>query len=510
MSSVDNKRIAKNTLLLYARMLLLLCIALYTSRVVIDKLGLADFGLYNVVGGIITMLSFLSGAMAATSQRFLSFELGRNNAQRLRTTFNQAIIVHIAIGLILLILAETVGLWFVTNEMSIPEGRQTAAMWVYQTMVLQFMLTMCAVPYNAVIIAREKMNIYAYIGVFEALLKLAVALGIGFISSNRLIWYAIIILISTIITQGCYMLYSRVKFEECRFCFSIDRDILKSMVGFAGWSILGSVAWIAKSQGVNVVLNIFFGTIINAAFGVANQVNAAVARFVQNFSTAMNPQIVQSYSSGDYSGYNNLVERGSKLAFMLLFVLSFPVMACIDDLLSIWLVEVPPYANVFSRLILIVSLLESFTYPIGTAIQATGKIKWYQIIVGLTLFMNVPLAWIALRLGCQPPVVLIIAVGIAVIALIERLFIMKAVTPDFSGWKFVRNVFVPAAFVGVCALILYALIAWSVASCSITLWQRLPLFAVLGIIVVWLVGLNRSERAKIYSIVKRKIASIYG
>lgn len=504
MAEANNKRIAKNTLMLYFRMILLMCISLYTSRVILEKLGISDFGLYNVVGGIISMLSFLNGAMATTNQRFLSFELGHGDSGRLQLVFSQSMIVHICIAIVFFILAETVGLWFVVNKLVIPQGSETAAMWVYQTMVLQFFLSVYTVPYNAAIVAHEKMNIYAMVGIVEAVLKLGVALLIGIFDKNRLIWFSIIMLLSSAITAGCYVTYGRIKFHECRLKWQFDLKVLKSLVSFAGWSIFGSIAWIAKTQGINIVLNMFFGTVVNAAFGVANQVNAAVSKFVQNFSTAMNPQIVKTYASSDIKTFNSVVERGSRWAFLLLFVLAFPVIICIREVLNIWLVEVPPYAAVFSCLIVSVSLLESFTYPIGTAIQATGKIKWYQIVVGVTLFMNVPASWLWLKAGGDAAVVLIAANIIAAIALVERLIIMRKIIPGFAVGRFVRTVFLQALIVAVVAIGLYAGVNVLISIDNQSLWIKLPVTACIGATTVWIIGLTRSEKTGIITTFKRK------
>lgn len=510
MSGSDNKQIAKNTLILYFRMILLMCISLYTSRIVLAKLGISDYGIYNVVGGVISLLSFLNGAMSTTNLRFFSFELGRKDPIKLRLVFSQSIIVHLSIGILFVIFAETIGLWFVTEKLVIPEESRTAAMWVYQSMIIQSFLSVYSVPFSAIIVAHEKMNIFAVLGIVEGVLKLVIAILIGWFSSNRLIVFAIFMLMQSLLITFSYVSFGRRNFDECKFELSFDIKVLKELTSFAGWSLFGSIAWIAKFQGVNIVLNTFFGTIVNAAFGVANQVNAAVSKFVQNFSTALNPQIIKTFASGDTADFNLVVERGSRWAFLLLYALAFPVMVNIHTLLHLWLVDVPNYAEIFSVLFLSVSLLESFTYPIGTAIQATGKIKWYQIIVGVTLFMNVPFSWLVLRLGGNAPAVLIVANIIALIALAERLLIMKSVIPTFSILKFSRQVFVRPIFVAISSFGAYFTLNYFKPQILSNIWLNLLVSLILGLIVSVFVGLTRNEISATKSFLHNKIKTIHG
>ncbi len=424
-NSENNKRIAKNTLFLYMRMLLIMGVTLYTSRVVLRVLGVEDFGIYNVVGGIVTMCSFLNGAMSQSTQRFLAFEIGRGNPLRLAEVFSLSMTIHIGIALIVLLLAETIGLWFLITQMNIPESRMEAAQWVYQFALFSFVISMVQAPYNAAIITRERMHVYAYISIVEVVLKLVVAFLLECISFDKLKLYGALIFLVTVLIALFYRCYCVRNFQECHYKLYWSKTLYKTISSFAGWSMFGTLAWISKSQGLNLILNIFYGPVLNASYGIASQVNTAINSFVQNFTTALNPQIIKSYANDDRNYMIQLLFRGAKFSYFLLLLFSIPLLIETEFVLKCWLKVVPGYAVAFTRLVIINSLLESFTYAMGTSIQATGKVKWYQIIVGGTILLNIPLAWILLRLNYSPSVVFIVSIVISCITLSERLLILK-------------------------------------------------------------------------------------
>lgn len=501
----NNKRIAKNTVALYARMAFVMGVTLYTSRIVLEALGVDDYGLYNVIGGIVVLLSFLNGAMAITTQRFLSYEMGSGDPDSLRITFTQTIIVHTLIAILILIVAESVGLWFVSFKLVIPSGKETAAFWIYQISVLSFIISVILAPFNSAIISNEKMSVYAYFSIFEVLGKLIIAWSLLKITNNRLIWYAVLIFIISVVTGIAYTVYSIVNFKECHPIRRFDKGIIRKLTSFAGWSLFGSIAWAAKGQGLNVLLNLFFGTAVNAAYGVANQVNVAINSFVQNFSTAVSPQIVKTYSAGEYDKTIQLIYTGSRISFLLLLIIAFPVFACINPILHLWLVKIPDFSASFIRLILIISLLESFTYPMGTAIQATGHIRTYQVIVGLTLLMTLPISWLCLKFEMEPDSVFLVSILVAVIALIIRLFILRKNIPFFSIRKFARNVLLPSSGLLILCGLTIMVGLYVNKEIDTSIFIQFPMYLLLGCFYVLVIGLNSIERSRIYKVIRSRM-----
>ena len=373
-SSSNNKRVAKNTLFLYFRMILIMLVTLYTSRVVLAELGIKDYGIYNVVGGVVAMFSFLNNCMSSATQRFMTFELGRGDMARLKKVFAASLNIHITIGVIIVLLAETIGLWFVNHKLVIAPDRMTAANWVYQFSILTFCVNIIQVPYNAVLIAHEKMSVYAYISILEAFLKLGIVYLLVIVPADKLITYGILVFAVQLIIRGIYQVYCRRHYVESKFRLFWDKGLYKQMSGFAGWNLFGSVAWLLRDQGLNIVLNLFFGTAINAARGVASQVSSAVMGFISNFQVALNPQITKNYATGNIPEMEKLSYLGIKFSFLLLFTMAFPLCLNIDYVLHLWLVEVPDYTALFIILIMVESLAGNmFGVQLMTSLSATGK-----------------------------------------------------------------------------------------------------------------------------------------
>ena len=419
----NNKKIAKNTLLLYFRMILLMGISLYTSRVVLNQLGVDDYGIYNVVGGIIVVLSFLNGAMAGATQRFMNVEMGRRDMQALRRVFSTSIHIHIMVSAVVLILAETVGLWFLTTQMNIPLGRMYAAQWVYQLSVASAIVGIVSIPFNAAIIAHEKMSAFAYISIFEGTMKLLIAFSLMIANVDKLILYATLIFIVGIINRIIYGIYCSRHFEECKnTSWNIDRPMMRQMLSFSGWTIFGNFGYILHTQGIAIVINLFFNVAVNAAQGIANQINGIVTQFVGNFLTALNPQVVKTYAAGELDNMHNLIIRGCKIAFCLLAFFVIPLVLETPTILSVWLGVVPEYAVLFVRLVLIISLCNSFSGLLATAKGATGDIKSYQITLTIIGAFHVPLAWLAFELGCGPEYSMYIYLFIVIILQIIRVW----------------------------------------------------------------------------------------
>lgn len=445
-SSKNNKRIAKNTLLLYFRMLLLMAVSLYTSRVVLNALGVEDFGIYNVVGGVVTMFTMISGSLSASISRFITFELGKGDSNNLRKTFSAAVTIQLFLSLVIVILIESIGVWFLNAKMTIPTDRIAAANWVLQFSIVTFVINLISVPYNATIIAYERMSAFAYISIFEAIGKLAIAFLIIISPMDRLVFYSILMCVVAISVRMMYGRYCKIHFSECTYHFHWDKELLKNMFGFAGWNFIGASAGVLRTQGINILLNIYFDPIVNAARGVAVQVNNAVSSFSTNFLMAVNPQIIKSYSKQDIERAYVLTMCGARFSFLLLSIISFPIICETEYILRLWLKTVPDYSVAFVRLTLILTIVEVVSLPLVTFQQATGKIRNYQIVVGTLHMVNFPASFMFLHIGFTPIIVYIVAISLAMISLYVRLYMLKQVV-GISIMKFNKDVIVRVVLV---------------------------------------------------------------
>ncbi|MBM6674805.1 oligosaccharide flippase family protein [Marseilla massiliensis] len=427
-SSEKSERIAKNTLLLYLRMLFLMLVTLYTSRIILNVLGVEDYGIYNVVGGVVAMFSVISGSLSAAISRFITYELGKGDKRRLVKIFSTSVNIQFGLSLIIVLLAETIGLWFLNYKMNIPDERMTAANWVLQFSILTFIVNLISVPYNACIIAHERMSAFAYISILEAISKLGIAFFIKISPIDRLIFYSLLICFVSILIRFTYSWYCKKNFSECHYHMILNKSLLKEMSSFASWNFIGSAAGILRTQGINVVLNLFFTTAVNAARGISVQVNTAVTSFVNNFMTALNPQITKSYACGDFIYMNKLIYQGSRLSFYLLLFLSLPIIIETETILTLWLNIVPKHTIIFVQLILIFAMCEAISGPLITAMLATGDIKKYQIIVGGTNLLNLPISYFLFRFydfTDFPEIALVVAIILSVICLFQRLWLLK-------------------------------------------------------------------------------------
>ena len=356
-TSANNKRIAKNTILLYIRMFFIMAVTLYTSRVVLNTLGVVDFGIYNVVGGVVAMMGILNGAMAVSTQRYLTFELGRGDMVRLKQVFSVCFTIFFLLSVIVVILAETVGLWFLHNKMVIPAERMTAANWVYQYSILACILSLVVNPFNAIIIAHERMNVYAYVSILEVSLKLAVVYLLLVIPADRLSTYGLLILISQAIVALTYIVYCWRHFKETHYRFYWERPLFLELVSYSGWNLFGSVSGLVKGQGLNILLNMFFNPAVNAARGIAYQINSAITQFFTNFYTAVRPQITKYYAQGDMEDMLKLVFRSSKFSFYLIMLISMPIVIEAPYIVNLWLGQLPEYVVPFTRLIIVINAI---------------------------------------------------------------------------------------------------------------------------------------------------------
>lgn len=508
MSSENNKRIAKNTGMLYIRMLLTMAVSLYTSRIVLNTLGVEDFGIYNVVGGVVAMFSFLNGAMASATQRFLSFEIGRKDSVQFKKVFSHSVTLHILIAITILFLAETLGLLFLDTKMNIPMERMEAARWVFQFSVLSFVVTVIQVPYNAAIIAHERMNVYAYISIIEVTLKLLIVFMLVWIGFDKLKLYAILIFCVTLLIAFIYRIYCKNKFEECHYHFSWDKSLFYSLLNFSGWSLFGNFAWITMGQGLNIMLNIFFGPIVNTAWGIAFQVNYAVNGFVVNIRMAINPQIVKSYAGGDKVYMRRLVFESAKYSFFLLLFLSLPVLLETKIILHFWLKIVPDYAIIFCRLVLINTLIQCFDASFGIVFQAIGKIKENQLLAGGTYLLILPIAYVLLKFGYPPQTVFYIQITATFFVAFVVKFVLLQILADITAIEYFKKLILPVIKVTVLAVILPILIKINISE-GISRFLALGFSSSVGVILaVYFVGINKSTRLKFHYYITTKLQEI--
>ena len=494
-NEIDGNRIAKNTLLLYLRMLFQLGIALYTSRAVLNALGVIDFGIYNVVGGIIVIFSFLNNAMASSTQRFLVYHLGTNDSRKLKQIFSSAIIIHFVMAVVVVGLAEIMGLWFLQAKMIIPMERLEVAKWVFHLSVISSAITILSVPYNAAIIANERMGAFAAISIIETLLKLCVAIFISFCNGDRLLWYAGLLLGVSVIVRTIYGVYCSKSFPEAKLIFPRNNKLLyKEMTSFAGWSLVGNLSVVGYTQGINLLLNIFFGPAINAARGIAVQVQNAVYGFVRSFQTAVNPQITKSYAIGDLKSMHLLIYRSSKLSFYLTLMLSLPIIIETPYVLSLWLNIVPDYTVAFCRLTFISCMIESISNPFMIGASATGKIKKYHLIIGSILLLIVPVSYIFLKLGFEPIIVYIIDILIQFIAQIIRLFLCRHLF-SLNILFYIKDVISRIVGVAVLSVVFSLLIDSLFIEINFINAIVVAFFSFISVCVVsYVIGLKKSER----------------
>ncbi len=496
-TSANNKRIAKNTLLLYIRMLLTIVVGLYTSRVVLNTLGVSDYGIYNVVGGIVAMLAFLNSALTAASQRFISFELGRGDKQKLKTIFCTSVTIHAILAIIIFIIAETIGLWFVNTHLNIEPTRMTAANWVYQCSILTFMLTIVSVPYNSCIVAHEHMNAFAYVSILEAILKLLIVYLLLVINYDKLIIYGILVLCVAFIIRLIYGLYCKRHFEECTYHFTFDKTLFKEMFSFAGWSVVGNLGFSFKDQVANVILNIFFGTVVNAARGIALQVNGIISNFSNNFIMALNPQITKQYAAGDIGNSMKLVYAGCRYSFFLLALIAIPVMINLDYVLKLWLGNVPEYTSEFLQLALCAALINSMASPLVTALQATGNIKGFQISICIVMLLELPMAYLILYFGGKPYMAMYPTIFVVFVGLFVRFIILRKLVPSYKLRYFALAIVGRNIIIGTICYIVAKAIHSLFNTNFLSLIMTTLISCVVTSVIIYLFGISHNERISI-------------
>lgn len=503
----SNKRIAKNTLILYLRMIFILCVGLYTSRIVLNTLGVEDYGIYNVVGGFVAFFSFLNGAMATATQRFITYELAQGNVERQITTFSTSVIIHFTIALLIVIAAETVGLWFVCTKLVIPEERFLAAIWVYQFSILTMFVSIISIPYNATIIAHEKMSAFAYISILDTVLKFVIVLLLTIVTFDKLVFYAALLFCISLLDRLIYGIYCKRHFAETRIKLIFDKKLFREMTNIAGWSLFGNIAGVFYTQGLNILLNMFFGPVVNAARAIAVTIQGVVTGFVSNFQMALNPQITKSYAVGDLPRMHSLIFSSSKYSFFLLLLIALPIMIETQAILTLWLKTVPDHTIWFTRLMLCILLIDALSNPLMISSQAVGQVKIYQSVVGGLMLLILPIAYIALKLGGNPEMVFMVHLIIAVVALIARVIIVGRMV-SFSFASYAHKVLIPVSLVFVLAA-LVSTILFCVAPNGGLLKSVIIVILILAFtcMAILMVGINTNERQllwyKIASLIRR-------
>lgn len=497
----NNKRIAKNTSMLYIRMLLTMAVTLYTSRVILNTLGVEDYGIYNVVGGFVGMLGFLNSSMAVATQRFLSFEIGKKENSQLSRVFSMSMSIHILIAFIILILAETVGIWFVKTQLTIPAERMNAALWVFHFSVLTFVVNVISVPYNATIIAHERMNVFAWVSIIDVSLKLLIVFVLQWFGYDKLKFYAVLMFGVALVVRLIYGSYCSRNFAESKYHLYWDKSLFKTMTSFAGWSLFGSISSLLHNQGVNILINIFFGPAVNAARAISYQVRGAVNSFVSNFQMAINPQIIKSYSIKDLKYMHQLIQKGAKYSFFVLFVLSLPILIETEILLKLWLKVVPEYTIIFTRLVIVNILIDSFSGPLITAAQATGKIKLYQIVVGGLTLLVLPISYLFLKFGFQPQITIYISILMSSVILAARILLLRNLI-KIKVSEFLFNVIAKSIVVCLVGSIIPIYVHFSLEKGTMSIIIVGLISLISSIITIFFIGLNNKERKYILQIIK--------
>lgn len=502
-TSQNNKRIAKNTLLLYFRMFFIMAVSLYTSRVILKNLGVEDFGIYNVVGGIVAMMGVFNQSLAASIQRYLSYELGKGDIKQLKKVFCVSLTLYALLSIALIILAETIGLWFLNNKMIIPNDRIVAANWVYQFSILTCIITLITNVYNAVIISHERMSYYAYISILEVILKLIVVYMLQVIKSDKLVTYAILMFLVSLLICLCYIIYCRLKFIETKYKLYRDKTLFKELFTYSGWNLFGIISGMCKTQGLNILLNMFFTPAVNASRGIAVQVNGAVGQFFNNFFTAVRPQITMYYAKNDKENFIKLLFGSSKFSVYLILLVSLPILIEAPYIIQMWLGQLPEYVVSFTRLIILIGAVDAIANPLMTAAQATGHIKLYQSLVGTTIILNIPISYLFLKMGCNPNVVFIISLSISVLCLFLRIWVVNRLIPYFNINKYIVNVLAISVVVCVISSIIPILLTY-ILNENITSFIIISLSCVISTVLsCYGIGLTKNERTILNASIKK-------
>ena len=482
-------------------MLLVMAVSFYSVRWVMSILGVIDFGIYNLVAGIVSMFALLTHSLTTAANRFFSYEIGKNN-NKLNEVFNTTLLILLLFILILFIFCETIGLWIIKNKINIPNSKYDSALFVYQFAILALIFQILKIPYTALIISHEKMNVFAYLSIFQAILSLIMIYFLKKINCNKLELYSVLVLIMKIIDFINYFIFCNKKYKTCKVNFKIKKSTFFSITNFIFWNLFSSVAGIFKQQGLNFMLNIYFGPVVNASRSISSQVSMAINTFSQNFTTAMKPQIVKKFADNNINDMFKLIFTGSKITYFLMWVVASPFLMNIDYVLSLWLHTIPQYAIIFTQLSIIEAIIESISYPIVAGAHATGKIKRYQSVIGVMHAINLPLSCLALYIKQLPEITLIISIIISFSLFFIRLILLKKIV-DFDIVKFVKNVFLKSCVATVISFICLTILK----SYTVQSFYQLVVYTVVSIlinfVIFYLLVFNQDEKNLIIHMIQR-------
>lgn len=503
----SSKRLIKNTLILYLRMFFIMLVTIFTSRLILAYLGVEDYGIYNAVGGIVGLFALISGSMSNSVMRFITFELGRHDKRNLQSVFSTSINAMLIISLIVILLGETIGLWFLNYKMNIPEDRMNAANWVYQSSIIIFVISLLNIPYNATIIANEHMKVFAYVSILESVMKLLIVYAIGLSSHDKLIVYVCLLVVVSLIIRLCYQTYCKRKFCECHYCRVNDFQLLKQLTSFAGWNFLGQGAFVVSTQGVNILLNVFYGVYVNAARGIAAQVQSAVLQFVNSFTVALNPQITKSYASRDFEYMHSLLFYGAKISFCLTFLITLPLYIETETVLSIWLVDVPQYAVSFVRLTLLYISVSVIPGTITPSIHATGRIKQFMIVVGIFELLIFFFSYISFKMNLPPEsAYYVLILGNVVMIFVKIHILGKEI--DMRSIRYVNKVIIPILLVFSFSAIFSCFILSLLRESILKLLVSIIVCSLSTIVFSYIFGCDSHEKQIVLSYLSSKIKRI--
>ncbi|WP_064976213.1 lipopolysaccharide biosynthesis protein [Alistipes provencensis] len=506
--SRNNTRLAKNTLVLYVRMIIMMIIGLFTSRVIFNALGVSDYGLYNVTSSVITMFGFIDATLFSGTQRFMSFSLGRDNSDELKSVFKTSMTIYLGVSVLILILAETAGLWYVNHCLKFPQGQYTAAMWCYQVSIISTIIGLLQVPFSAALIAHERMGAFAYLAIFDVAFKLLVAITVFIAPYHRLIIYSSLMLVSSMVTIFITNRYCRRHFEECGFHFGYDKTLFHNILTFSGWNIIGSMAVIGQGSGINLMINYFYNSAVNGARGIAMQANTWITRFIQDFQMAVNPQIVKYYSSDNIPEMEKLVVRAARYSSFLYLFLGIPLFINIEWVLELWLGSCPEYAPLFLRIAMIETLFRTMGNPTTTAMHATGKMKWVQITAGPLQLSSVILAFVLFKMDVQLAIVILASIYPWILVIPLRLYWVR----KYSGMNVGRFNKEVMAAIPVYAVLLFSLPYLTYILLPDSGFGSVMSTSLISVIwssgIIYFIALEKPAKEKLNSVVCRKLTAV--
>lgn len=502
--SSSNKRIAKNTVLLYFRTFITMVVSLYTSRVVLAALGFEDFGIWNVVGGIVAMFLFIKESLSSVVNRFLTFAIGTGDQQEIDKAFSTSIIIHVILGVLIVLFVESVGLWFLAEKLVIPAAKMGIAYKVFHISVISTFFSIVTVPFHSALISYERMDVYAYLGLWDAFAKLLIAFAVTVVSENRLVVYGLLILASSLSVSVFIVCYVRKTFPKMRAYFVRDKQMYRSVFAFSGWSLLGNIAWVGYSQGINMVINMFFGPVVNAARAISSQIEQSVRTFVTNFQTAVNPQIIKNCAAGDWSAMHLLMFRSSKFSAYLLFLFALPIVLEVDTILVLWLKNVPEHSASFCRIMFAVILLETMANPIQVGVSANGDIRKWQTVISAILLTIVPLSYAALYFGMPPESVFVVYLVVEIFACVARVWIAREKI-HLPMRRYLIEVVAVIAYVMALAAVLPLVLHLAMPDGLLRFFVVLLLGFATSCASIYFLGLDAGEKAFVYNKIVRRV-----